>query len=50
MDGTTVCIPVIGGTMPAPDCAGNVGAILKAVIGIGLVFSGAIDATAGIPN
>lgn len=47
-----VCTPGIGATMlEHNDCVGNACAILKAAIGTGFVFKGAIDATDGIvPN
>jgi len=42
---------VIGATMAdANGCVGNGCVILKAAIGTGFVFKGAIDATGGIPN
>lgn len=54
MDVTILGIPLIGGTIPAvtmPNgCDGIVCAILKAAIGTGVVFKGAIGATDGIPN
>lgn len=47
-------MPVIGATIPAltmPNgCVGIDCAILKAAIGIGVVFKGAIGATDGIPK
>lgn len=53
MDGTILETPVIGATIPAltvPNgCVGNGCVILKAAIGTGFVFKGAIDATDGIP-
>lgn len=52
MDGTILETPVIGAipalTMPN-GCVGNGCVILKAAIGTGFVFKGAIDATDGIP-
>jgi len=55
MDGTILGMPVIGATcIPAltmPNgCVGIGCAILKAAIGTGVVFKGAIGATDGIPN
>lgn len=54
MDVTILGMPLIGGTIPAvtmPNgCDGIVCAILKAAIGTGVVFKGAIGATDGIPN
>ena len=54
MDGTILEMPVIGATIPAltmPNgCVGIGCAILKAAIGTGVVFKGAIGATDGIPN
>jgi len=42
---------VIGATMADVNgCVGNGCVILKAAIGTGFVFKGAIDATGGIPN
>lgn len=53
MDGTIVETPVIEATIPVltmPNgCVGNGCAILKAAIGTGFVFKGAIGATGGIP-
>jgi len=53
MDGTILGMPVIEATIPAltmPNgCVGIGCAILKAVIGTGVVFKGAIGATDGIP-
>lgn len=53
MDGTIVETPVIGATIPVltmPNgCVGNGCAILKAAIGTGFVFKGAIGAMDGIP-
>lgn len=47
-------MPDIGATMPPVTilngCAGNGCAILKAAIGTGFVFKGAIGATDGIPS
>lgn len=54
MDGTILGMPVIGATIPALTmpigCVGIGCAMLKAAIGIGVVFKGAIGATDGIPN
>lgn len=54
MDGTILGMPVIGATIPAltmpTGCVGIGCAILKAAIGIGVVFKGTIGATDGIPN
>jgi len=55
MDGTILGMPVIEATcIPAltmPNgCVGIDCAILKAAIGTGVVFKGAIGATDGIPN
>jgi hypothetical protein len=51
IDGTIVGMLVIGATMAdANGCVGNGCVILKAAIGTGFVFKGAIDATGGIPN
>lgn len=54
MDGIILVMPVIGATIPAltmPNGCVDIGcAILKAVIGIGVVFKGAIGATDGIPD
>lgn len=54
MGGTILGMPVIGATIPAltmPNgCVGIDCAILKAAIGIGVVFKGAIGATDWIPN
>lgn len=53
MDGTMPGTPVIGAAIPVltmPNgCVGNDCVILKAAIGTGFVFKGAIDATDGIP-
>lgn len=57
--GTILGTPVIGATIPGATipgltmpngCVGNGCAILKAAIGTGFVFKGAIDATDGIPT
>lgn len=51
MVGTMVGMPVIGATMAVHNGGvGNGCATLKAAIGTGLVFKGAIDATGGIPD
>lgn len=54
IDGTILGIPDIGATMPVvtiPNgCVGNGCAMLKAAIGTGFVFKGAIGATDGIPS
>lgn len=53
MDDTILGTPAIGATIPVltmPNgCVGNGCVILKAVIGTGFVFKGAIDATDEIP-
>lgn len=55
MDDTILGMPGIGATIPPAltmpnGCVGIGCAILKAAIGIGVVFKGAIGATEGIPN
>lgn len=55
MDDTILGMPGIGATIPPaltmPNGCVDIGcAILKAAIGIGVVFKGAIGATDGIPN